>query len=61
MNKRPQTGTYSQTGTFTLAVVRNYLILIRFANFFEKLLKKSLTWSVSTCFGDPNMQIHIFK
>ena len=36
--------------------VRNCLILKRFANLFNKLLKKSLPWSAST----PNMQINFF-
>ena len=40
--------------------VRNCLILKRFANLFNKLLKKSLPWSASTPFGDPNMQINFF-
>ena len=41
-------------------VVRNCLILKRFANLFNKLLIKYLPWSVSTPFGDPNMQINFF-
>ena len=42
------------------AVVRNCLLLKRFANLINKLLKKSLPWSVSTPFGAPNMQINFF-
>ena len=40
-------------------MVPNYLILKLFANLFNKLLKKYLPWSVSTPFGNPNMQIPV--